>query len=157
MKSIPIQQLGRSVSRLGTPRPNEPMWPKCTHATSSDLDWYVRRELPAVGWSAQCRGFFSNESNPDNRSNADMVRVYHSADNFEKLKRARALAHLKGVEAVQIALAWVLNQVAKIVALVGPSSLGQLEIALGALEIELNRAEMAWLGLTGTAPLLAAL
>ena len=136
-----------SSPHLGLATPNEPMWPKCTHATSCDLDWYGQRGLPVFGWSAQCRGFFSNGSSPDNCANPDMVRVYHSPDNFEKLERARALAQDKGVEPVQIALAWVLNQIATTVALVGPTSVEQLEVALGALEIKLDQKEMSWLGL----------
>jgi 1-deoxyxylulose-5-phosphate synthase len=136
-----------SSPHLGLATPNQPMWPQCTHATSSDLDWYAQRKLPVFGWSAQCRGFFSNDSNPDNRSRADMVRVYHSADNFEKLQRARALAKIRGVEPVQIALAWVLTQIATTVALIGPTCVELLEVALKALKITLDQKEMSWLGL----------
>jgi aryl-alcohol dehydrogenase-like predicted oxidoreductase len=103
--------------------------------------------MPVFGWSAQCRGFFADESAPGNTSSADLVRVHHTVDNFEKLARARALAIRFGVEAVQIALAWVLNQRAATIALVGPNTVGELEIAVGGANIVLSAEELAWLEL----------
>lgn len=134
-----------SSPHLGLATPNEPTWPGCTHASAADLDWYAEQGMPVFGWSAQCRGFFSAESSPSNKSNSEIVRVYHSAKNFEKLARARELANRRGVEPVQIALAWVLNQRATTVALVGPNSAKELLIAVGAADIQLNSDEMAWL------------
>jgi aryl-alcohol dehydrogenase-like predicted oxidoreductase len=135
-----------SSPHLGLATPNEPTWAGCTYATASDLEWYAEQGMPVFGWSAQCRGFFSAESSPTNTSNADLVRVYHSAKNFEKLARARELANRLGVEPVQIALAWVLNQRATTVALVGPNTAAELRTAVAGAELVLSPEEMAWLG-----------
>jgi aryl-alcohol dehydrogenase-like predicted oxidoreductase len=134
-----------SSPHLGLATPNEPTWAGCTHATIADLDWYAEQGMPVFGWSAQCRGFFSAESGPANTSNPEQVRVYHSKKNFEKLARARELAFKRRVEPVQIALAWVLNQRATTVALVGPNSVKELQIAVGGVDITLNSDEMAFL------------
>jgi aryl-alcohol dehydrogenase-like predicted oxidoreductase len=134
-----------SSPHLGLATPNEPMWPGCTHATAADLEWYAEHAMPVFGWSAQCRGFFAAESSPANTSNADLVRVYHSPKNFEKLARARALASRRGVQAVQIALAWVLNQRATTLALVGPNTVAELQRALGGIDVQLSDEEMDWL------------
>ena len=131
-----------SSPHLGLATPVEPMWPGCTHATAEDLSWYAQNGVPVFGWSAQCRGFFASNSNPENSGNADLVRVYHSPSNFRKLEQARELAKARGVEPVQIALAWVLNQRVATVALAGPNSVSELEIALGGIDIELSSAEM---------------
>ncbi len=87
-----------SSPHLGLATPNEPTWPGCTHATAEDLAWYAEQGMPVFGWSAQCRGFFAADSSASNRSNADLVRVYHSAKNFAKLARARELARRRGVQ-----------------------------------------------------------
>lgn len=134
-----------SSPHLGLATPKEPTWAGCTYATPTDLEWYAEQGMPVFGWSAQCRGFFAAESSPSNTSNAELVRVYHSAENFEKLARARELANKRGVKAVQIAVAWVLNQRASTVALVGPNTVDDLRVAVDALEISLNSREMAWL------------
>ena len=134
-----------SSPHLGLATPNEPTWAGCTHATAADLDWYAERGMPVFGWSAQCRGFFAADSAPSSTSNADLVRVYHSTRNFERLARARELARSRGVEPVQIALAWVLNQRATTVALVGPNSVNELQVAVGGVNIRLNSDEMNWL------------
>ena len=55
------------------------------------------------------------------------------------------LARKRGVEPVQIALAWVLNQRATTVALVGPNSVKELHVAVGGVDITLNADEMAFL------------
>ncbi len=134
-----------SSPHLGLATPNEPTWAGCTHASEVDLNWYAEQGMPVFGWSAQCRGFFSSESGPTNTSNAEQVRVYHSQRNFEKLARARELASKRGVEPVQVALAWVLNQRATTVALVGPNSVKELHVAVGGVDITLNADEMAFL------------
>jgi aryl-alcohol dehydrogenase-like predicted oxidoreductase len=134
-----------SSPHLGLATPNEPTWAGCTNATQADMDWYAEQGMPVFGWSAQCRGFFSSESGPANTSNPEQVRVYHSKKNFEKLARARELASKRGVEPVQIALAWVLNQRATTVALVGPNSVKELHVAVGGVDITLNPDEMAFL------------
>ena len=134
-----------SSPHLGLATPNEPTWSGCTNATAADLEWYAKHRMPVFGWSAQCRGFFAAESSPSSLSNSELVRVYHSAENFEKLERARMLARERQVEPVQIALAWVLNQQAPTIALVGPNSVAELEVALGGVEIGLTPSEMSWL------------
>lgn len=127
--------------------PREPLWAGCTHATEEDLSWHAETGVPLVAWSSQARGFFREESGPENTADPDMVRVYHTADNFEKLRRARELAREKGVTAVQIALAYVLNLAAPIVALIGPHTVGELDSSLQGAEIRLTEAEVDWLAL----------
>jgi aryl-alcohol dehydrogenase-like predicted oxidoreductase len=134
-----------SSPHLGLATPNEPTWAGCTHATAQDLAWHYESGIPIFGWSAQCRGFFAPDSSPTNTEDADLVRVYHSPSNFRKLARARELARAKGVEPVQIALAWVLNQRAATVALVGPNTVSELATALGSVNIELDANEIVGL------------
>jgi len=130
---------------LATPR--EPYWSGCTHATEEDVAWHARAGVPIIAWSSQAAGFFRDDSSPENTRDPNLVRVYHSPENFEKLRRARELASEKGASAVQIALAWTLHQPAPVVALVGPHTIGEVDSCVAALEIKLTQAEVDWLAL----------
>jgi len=146
-RSRSLTEPSLSSPHLGLATPKEPTWEGCTHATAEDMKWYADHDLAVFGWSSQCRGFFAKESGPQQTSIPDLVRVYHSADNFEKLERTRKLAKSKGIEPVQVALAWVLHQQAPTVALVGPRDVEELRVAIEAAEVELTPEEVAWLEL----------
>jgi aryl-alcohol dehydrogenase-like predicted oxidoreductase len=74
-----------------------------------------------------------------------MVRVYYSDENFQRLKNAEELGRQKGVSAIQIALAYVLNQPFPTVALVGPANVAELESSYAGSLIELTPEEVAFL------------
>lgn len=125
----------------------EPFWPDCLYATEEYITWHAAHGLTLAAWSSTGQGFFREESGPENTSDPDMVRVYHSPRNFEKLSRARALAAEKGLTGVQIALAYVLNLPADIVALNGCQTPEEVASSVAATEIELTPAELDWLAL----------
>jgi aryl-alcohol dehydrogenase-like predicted oxidoreductase len=112
-------------------------------ATEEDLGG-MGGAVARVAWSSQGRGFFLDSSGPED-TNADLVRVYHNEANFARLARARELAKQKGVAAVQIALAYVLNLPAPIIALVGPETPAQMDMCVEGAGIGLTEAEMEWL------------
>ena len=125
----------------------DPFWQDCTQASDADIAWHAKSKVPLFAWSSQGRGFFLGSSGPDD-PNPDLRRVYHGIpENFEKLRRARELAKRKGVAAVQIALAYVLNLPAPTVALVGPATVAEVESCVRGSEIKLTKAEMDWLAL----------
>jgi aryl-alcohol dehydrogenase-like predicted oxidoreductase len=132
--------------------PKEPFWPDCTHATAEDVARHAETRVPLFAWSSQGRGFFLDDCGPENTSNADLVRVYHSGENFERLARARELARARDVKTIQIALAYVLNLPTPTVALVGPATVEEVASCAEATAIYLSPAEMAWLNLSGPKP-----
>ena len=77
----------------------------------------------------------------------NVIRTYYSADNWERYRRADELAEQKGCTLRQVALAWVLQQPLDVYALIGPATVGELDDCLGALDVELNADEIAWLNL----------
>src|SRR6185436_14621656 len=52
--------------------------------------WYTTRQLPVFAWAALAGGFFAGVRGPD------VVRVYETADNRERLRRTQALAVRRG-------------------------------------------------------------
>ncbi|MCC3375084.1 aldo/keto reductase [Cohnella sp. REN36] len=133
---------------LSLAKPNEPRWPGCISVDDDYAAWHARTQLPLLSWSSQAGGFFTGRFSPERRDNAEAVRVYYSDANWERLDRARFLAARKGVDANQIALAFVLRQPFPTCALIGPNETSELLSSAGALSVSLTPAEMRWLDLT---------
>jgi aryl-alcohol dehydrogenase-like predicted oxidoreductase len=126
-------------------RPNEPFWSGCVSVDDETWAWHNVSKLPILSWSSQARGFFSGRFTPQDRSNADLVRVFYSDDNWARQRRAAELAEQKGVTPIQIALAYVLNQPFPTCALIGPANLEELRSCRDASRLTLTPEEIKWL------------
>lgn len=145
-----LQSFAASSPNLSLAVPNEPMWADCVSVSGdvAALGWYRDRQFPLLSWSSQGGGFFSGRFSPEKTDEANMVRVYYSEQNWERYRRAQQLAAELGLTAVQVALAWVLNQPDLLTfALIGPRSMEELESSLAAAEVTLSAAQVAWLNL----------
>lgn len=134
-----------SSPNLSLAKAKEPFWKGCVSTNSDDLSWHKQTQLPLLSWSSQARGFFTGRFTPEDRSNEDLVRVFYSDANWERLARAEQLADKKGVTAIQIALAYVLNQSFPTCALIGAQNEQELLSCLEGSQIELSKEEVDWL------------
>jgi predicted dehydrogenase/aryl-alcohol dehydrogenase-like predicted oxidoreductase len=126
---------------------DEEIWPGCMTANDEESrEWFTRTQTPLMPWSSQGRGFFVR-GDPAYLADPELVRVWYSDDNFERLRRASTFAAERGVETVNVALAWVLVQPFPTFALIGPLNLRELNSSLRALEMELSEEEARWLEL----------
>ncbi|MFE0556601.1 aldo/keto reductase [Paenibacillus sp. NPDC058910] len=137
-----------SSPNLSLAKPNEPFWKGCVSADADTMAWHEAEQFPLFSWSSQARGFFTGRFTPEIRDNADLVRVFYSDENWERLERAKQLAASKNVTAIQIALAYVLNQPFPTCALIGAQSAEELKSCDEGSTIQLTRAELDWLDLT---------
>ncbi|TXK74449.1 aldo/keto reductase [Paenibacillus sp. N3.4] len=137
-----------SSPNLSLAKPNEPFWAGCVSSDEQALRWHEAKQFPLLAWSAQARGFFTGKFTPDNRENEDIVRVFYSDANWMRLERATQLAKEKGVTAIQIALAYVLNQPFPACALIGPRNEAEMKSCFEGAQLKLSQQEMAWLDLT---------
>lgn len=133
---------------LSLAKANEPFWEGCVSADEETLKWHTEHQFPLLSWSSQARGFFTGRYTPENRENEDLVRVFYSDDNWERLRRAGELAEMKNVTVIQIALAYVLNQSFPTCAIVGPRNEQEMKSCFESVEISLSQEEMSWLDLT---------
>jgi aryl-alcohol dehydrogenase-like predicted oxidoreductase len=114
------------------------------------LAWHRKTQFPLLAWSAQARGFFSQEwrwpgqPNPTEKQKA-LMDDYYSCSNVERWQRARELGKKRGCSANAIALAYVTSQPFPCVALVGPNTLEQLRSSLETADLELTPDEIAGL------------
>jgi predicted dehydrogenase/aryl-alcohol dehydrogenase-like predicted oxidoreductase len=127
----------------------EPIWGGCI--SSSDADsriWFTKTQIPLLAWSSQARGFFvPGLASPEKKEDAELVRVWYSDDNFERLKRVNQLAERRKVLPINVALAYVLNQPFPTYALIGPRQLSETETSLKGLDVVLSTEELKWLNL----------
>ena len=110
-------------------------------------EWHKETQLALMPWSSQARGFFSGKFTPDKRDDQHMVEIYYNDENFERLDRAQLLGQEKRSSAIQISLAYVMQQPFPIFPIIGPRNLDELNSSLGAKDVELTEKEMQWLNL----------
>lgn len=127
----------------------EEVWGGCIHAHDSESRaWLQETQTALLPWSSQARGFFLPErARPDLHLDPSLVRCWYSDDNFRRQARAIELAAERGVEPINIALAWVLCQPFPTFPLVGPRQISETASCCRALEIELTEQELLYLDL----------
>jgi aryl-alcohol dehydrogenase-like predicted oxidoreductase len=146
-----IAGFGISSPNFSLARWNQPMWSGCVTASDADSRaWYTAHQLPVFAWSSQASGFFAGRLRPELKDSPDWytrdaVRTWVNEDNLRRLDRARELAERKGVDAVQIAMAYVLTQPFPTFALIGPRSIEETRTSLLGLSVELTPEEVRWL------------
>jgi predicted dehydrogenase/aryl-alcohol dehydrogenase-like predicted oxidoreductase len=125
----------------------QPIWDGCIAASDPESrEWLTAHQMPLFSWSSQARGFFIR-ANPEERSDAELVRAWYSDDNFRRLERAKDLAARKGVPTITVAAAYVLCQPFPAFALIGPRTLTEMRTSMEALETDLTPEELRWLDL----------
>lgn len=141
-----------SSPNLSLAKANEPFWAGCVSADRQTLEWHTRSQLPLLSWSSQARGFFTGRFTKEVRDNADLVRVFYSDGNWERLRRAEQLAAEKKTTPIQIALAYVLNQPFPTCALIGAQNRDELLSCEQGAGIALSQDELDWLDLGADQP-----
>ena len=126
----------------------EPPWAGCMAASDPTFRaWFERTQTPLFPWSSQARGFFTDRSDPDDRSDPELVRSWYSEDNFARKERVVQLARERDVTPIAIALAYVLHQSFPTFALIGPRALSETRTSFEALGVGLTPEEVRWLNL----------
>lgn len=144
----PSMQYGRLSNQFSLAEMLEAPWPEylCVSAHAVAFrEWLTATQIPLLPWSSQARGFFTDRAAPELRDHAEMVRCWYSDGNLGRRERAFELARQRGVEPINIALAWVLKQPFLTFPLIGPRRHRELWSCLRALELPLCPAETHWL------------
>lgn len=129
-------------------RANEPYWPDTVVTDAADRAWFAANRMPLVAWSSLGRGFFAHgKEGDDGGGDADLARVFYSADNFARKRRLTEFAAARGCSIFELALAWVTSQEFPVVALCGPQTVLEVADCLRAGDLQLTAAERDWLDL----------
>lgn len=121
-------------------------WPGCVYADDAYAKWHEGKDITLFSWAAQAHGFFAGIY--DDNAPQDIKDAFFSEENFERLKRCQELGTEKGVDAINIALAYVLNQSFPVAAIIGSRSRKEFDSCLAASQIQLTEAEIKYLNLT---------
>lgn len=132
-------------------------WPDCVSISGPSGEdaraHYLEQKTPLFTWSSLAGGFFTGRFHRHNLDEfteyADKVCVasYCSEENFQRLDRVQELAATKGVNVIQIAVAFVLAQPLNIYALVGCYTPKEFQDNVEAMELKLTSEELEWLDL----------
>jgi predicted dehydrogenase/aryl-alcohol dehydrogenase-like predicted oxidoreductase len=123
-----------------------PVWDGCISAKEPEFtQWLAESGTTLLAWSSQARGFFTERAHPDKREDAELVRCWYSDDNFQRRERAIELARRKGVDPINIALAYVLCQPFPTFALIGPRIISETVSSLRGVPVTLTPEELRWL------------
>jgi len=136
-----------SSPNLSLAEPKKMLFPGTLFADETTRQWHHAHQFPLLAWSSLATGFMSGKYKSDDTSNENITQVYYSEENFERLRRAQELAARQNVSVSQIALAYVLGQAFPVIALAGPTTVNNLDDALGALDVKLSLEEMDFLEL----------
>ena len=125
-----------------------PVWADCMSATDPAFkQWLADSKTSLLAWSSQARGFFTDRAHPDKKDDPELVRCWYSDDNFQRRERAIELARKKGVQPINIALAYVLAQSISVFALIGPRQISETVSTCKGLSVILTPEEVRWLNL----------
>ena len=128
----------------------EPVWPGCVGMDSELLNYVNNEGLILFPWSSQARGFFipKKSSVLDHFSNPTMEeekRVWHSEDNLLRRDRCFEMAKNKGIEPIEVALAYVISTSPNIIPLIGPRNVFETNSSIKASKIILSQDELEFL------------
>jgi len=112
-----------------------PTWPGCLSMTAAEIASLDRDGVAALAWASLAEGYFAGRDRPS----------WTSERNEERRERAGELAAKRGTTATAVALAYVLCQPSRVLALVGTRSEAHLEELLGAAALTLTPTELSWL------------
>lgn len=113
--------------------------------------WYQEREMWVLAYSSLAMGFFSSarasKAGPQNgpRQGTLAEQTFDDARNAQRLERAKDLARQLAVSPGQIALAWVLQEHPRVLAIVGARKASAFVDAAHACTIQLSQAQRMWL------------
>ena len=112
-----------------------PTWPGCLSMTTAEIASLDRDGVTALAWASLAEGYFAGRDGPS----------WKSGRNEARRERARELAEERGTTATAVALAYVLRQPSRVLALAGTRSEAHLDELLGAASLALTPAELSWL------------
>lgn len=114
--------------------------------------WYRESGTAVLAFSSLARGLLSGKISAADPGRADKLdaagrRGYDCPENWERLRRAEALAEEKGCTVAQLSLAWLFHQGMNAYAVFSTGSPARIAANCGALEVVLTPAECRWLNL----------
>ncbi len=137
--------IASSSAYLGLAAPSRPVHHGCVDACDeASLAWYAANDVSLLAWSSQSSGYFEPDWDAASAAPAH-VAAYDTPGNQARRLRAQQVAAEIGATANQVAIAWVLAQACRPVALGGFRDERGLRDAWAATTLELSVERCHWL------------
>lgn len=120
-------------------------FPGTVGADDRALAWHREHQFPMLAWSALGSGFVAQAARGAPIVAGTGAGMFISPQNYERVRRAHALAERRGVSTVAIALAYTLAQDFPISAVVGSTDSAHLAELLGCADMLLDAEEIRYL------------
>ena len=126
----------------------KPVWPGCVGVNKEFLEYLIKEKILLFPWSSQARGFFIKKKEQisnnhfSNPTLDEEMRVWHYPKNLKRRDKCFELAEKRGLEPIQIALAYVLHQSDLIFPLIGPRTIVETNSSIEASKVELTAKEL---------------
>jgi aryl-alcohol dehydrogenase-like predicted oxidoreductase len=108
--------------------------PTVRYVSNSDANWCDANNLPIFAYSSTSNGYFSHDRDEGG-----------FCGNVSRRERAVEMATTLGCTPTQVAIAWLLNQNAPVVPLLGTTKVDRLKEGFGAIGIKLDSKTRDWL------------
>ncbi len=137
--------IAASSVHLSLATPTGPQFPGCIDACDdASLAWYAANDVPLLAWSSQSSGYFEPGWDAAT-AGKPFVDAYDTPVNRARRERARELGSRMGASATQVAIAWVLAQSCRPIALGGFRDEDALRDAWAATSLDLTIEQCRWL------------
>lgn len=123
----------------------QPRWPGTVYITDEEAQWNADNNISLFSWASQAHGFFADIYKTDGSAPQDIQDAFFSKENFERLKRCKVLAAEKGIDSINVALAYVLSQPFDVAAIIGSRSRKEFDSCLHTLTVKLTKQECDYL------------
>lgn len=112
----------------------------------ASLQWYKESRFPLFAYSSQAKGFYSKMLNKGKESlSPKALKRFYLPENIEKIERVKYLSDKLGVLPSAIAVSYVTSGEPSAVAIIGSSSVEQLDETLSASDVLLTESEKHYL------------
>lgn len=112
--------------------------------TDEELAWYRSHDMPIFAFSSQAKGFFSKAIAKEPLNSKSQQR-FGFLENYDRIERVAQLSAELDCTPAAITIAYITSQKPDSVAIIGPSSLSQLEDSLIDSDLMLNSEQIAFL------------
>lgn len=134
-----------SSSQFGLVQPPRTRFPGSVALSETERAWHTANHFPLLAWSSLGAGFVARiAQGQGTRDNPD-ADAFSSDENSARVHRAQALAARKGATPIQIALAYAVSQDFPLSAVVGSTTVANLQQLLAAVEMSLDAEDSTFL------------
>jgi len=108
--------------------------------------WYESHSLPLMAFSSQAKGFFPKAAAGGVEALSEKARIrFATPENLARLERVKSVAAAKHSTAAAVSLAYLSEHPLPVAAVVGCSSVAQMESSMEAAAVTLTAEECGWL------------